>query len=119
MTARTLGALMGAALFVACFVDRPTETYACSNDTDCASFSDGRVCRSNFCVLSSCPEDCPACDPQQHTCPIDCTSSSSCGAVTCPAGWTCTINCTGGNACSNIVCEANSKCSIKCSGSAA
>jgi len=116
MQARTLGALMSAALVAACLVDRPTEKYACSTTADCAGFSDNRVCKSNFCVIPSCPADCPMCDEDQKLCPVDCTSAAGCGSVTCPTGWTCTINCTGGNACNNITCEAGSHCAITCTG---
>ncbi|HEY5952157.1 MAG TPA: hypothetical protein VIV40_41955 [Kofleriaceae bacterium] len=111
-----LGVLMGAALFAACFVDRPSETYTCTSNADCTGFTDGRQCKSGYCVVPNCPADCTSCDEEQRTCIADCTSSDSCGSVTCPTGWTCTINCVGGNACSNVTCLAGADCTITCSG---
>ena len=108
--------MMGAALFAACFVDRPSEAYACKTDADCVGFTDGRQCKSNYCVIPNCPADCSSCDEADKLCTADCTSADSCGSVTCPSGWTCTINCTGGNACSDITCLSGSKCDVVCSG---
>lgn len=116
MRPATLGALLGAALLAACFVDRPSDSFKCSTNTDCAGYDDNRLCKSGFCVVPNCPSDCTDCDEELKTCTADCTSSESCGSVTCPSGWTCTITCTGGNACSNIDCLSGSKCTIACNG---
>jgi hypothetical protein len=114
-----LGALMSAALFAACFVDRPTGALECTSNADCAGFDDNRQCVAGYCVVSNCPSDCTECDEAQQTCLAECTSADSCGSVTCPSGWTCTIHCTGTNACSDINCQNGSHCTVSCAGTGA
>jgi hypothetical protein len=116
MTVRTLGAVLSAALIAACFVERPSETFECGTTADCAKFDDDRQCRGGYCVVPNCPPDCTECDEEARTCLVQCTTSESCGNVTCPSGWDCTINCAGGSACSDIQCLSGSKCSVTCSG---
>jgi len=116
MRTASLGALMGAALIAACFVDRPSKAFECDSNADCVGFTDNRTCKNHFCAVSNCPRDCTMCDEEMQICMAECTSAESCGSVTCPSGWTCTIHCTGGNACSDITCSSGSKCDVTCSG---
>lgn len=107
---------MSVALVAACFVDRPSQSFECKTNADCASYTDGRLCLGGYCVVSGCPRDCTECNEVARTCTAECTSADSCNNVTCPSGWECTIHCTGGNACADITCENDAKCSITCSG---
>jgi hypothetical protein len=116
MKLATSAALLVAALLVACFVERPSDSFKCSTQADCMGLDGNRVCTSGFCVVPNCPSDCTTCDEAKKTCLAECTSSTSCGQVTCPSGWTCTINCTGGNACADVDCAAGSTCIVTCSG---
>lgn len=97
----------------ACLVNRISDTFACSTDTDCV---DGRVCRSNYCVEPTCPDDCDGCDEVAKMCTMNCSSDDDCGAVLCPNGWTCTINCIGDGACDDVDCASGSECIINCTG---
>src|SRR5215510_13238400 len=105
-----LCAMMGAAVFAACFVDRPTEQFTCKTTADCSGFPENRQCVSGFCVVPNCPSDCTTCDEELKTCTADCSTGDTCGFVTCPSGWTCTINCNGDNACDNVTCQGGSTC---------
>jgi hypothetical protein len=124
-------------LLAACSVQHRSEEYACTKQSDCNT---GRTCVDGFCVLNSpvdaktdspgnmgsgdasngCPAGCSMCNPQQHTCTIDCHSSNCNGAVACPSGYHCDILCNTDNACRNGVdCQAGLSCNITCSGNSA
>jgi hypothetical protein len=105
-------ALLGLAV-AACFVNRPSEEFVCSTDTDCTP---DRRCTSGYCVERQCPSDCDSCDEDQKSCTMDCSSDDECGSVNCPNGWTCTINCVGSDACDDVSCAGGSKCTINCAG---
>ena len=117
MRARTVGALCGIALFVACFIDKHSDSLTCTTNDDCADLDGNRYCSGGYCIESNCPDDCTSCDEAMRTCTVSCTTDAPCDAqVTCPGGWTCTIECTGDGACQDIGCQDNSRCSINCSG---
>jgi hypothetical protein len=106
-------ALLAVLVVTACFIDRPSQSFECATSTDC---SDGRVCRSGYCVVPMCPSDCTSCDEGQRTCLVECTSGDNCGSVSCPTGWDCTISCIGDGACNDIDCDNGAKCNITCTG---
>ena len=130
MKSALLGLLV---LLAACSVQHRSEEYACTKQSDCNS---GRTCVGGFCVLdgtidakidspgmgsgdagNGCPAGCSACNPQQHTCTIDCRSSNCNGAVTCPTGYHCDIQCDTDNSCRNgVMCQGGLSCNITCSG---
>ena len=103
-------------LLAACFVDRPSQSFECTTSATCTN---GRVCKSGYCVEPMCPSDCTSCDEDKQTCIVECTSGDDCGNVNCPNGWTCNINCVGGGACNDINCASGSKCNITCTGDSA
>lgn len=117
MKAIALATLTSTALLcAACFVERPSQSFECSDNADCSGFAENRQCRSGYCVVPNCPSDCTSCDEEAQTCLVECSSSASCGNVICPSGWDCTINCIGGNACNDVDCFSGSRCAITCSG---
>lgn len=116
-----------AALVVAgassCWVDTRSGEFACSTDSDCAGFSDPpRICDPaiHFCVPLECPGACDVCDftdPLAPRCAISCGSgASSCGSVTCPAGFLCNVTCSGMSACGTINCGGAIACNVTCTG---
>jgi hypothetical protein len=109
------GLALAGALTMACFVDRKSDTLACSTAADC---SDNRVCQDGYCVRQSqsdCPAHCDACNTSvtPHTCIVTSTGGSN---FTCPDGFQCLINCSGGNACGDLTCAGGAQCVIACSG---
>src|SRR5678815_1332889 len=118
----------------ACSIDHRSGDFACTKQSDC---NGGRVCDDGFCTdpnaadaptdrpdaadghadANECPSECTSCNPEAHTCVIDCNAGANCDAqVTCPSGYTCDIRCNVGNSCRNGVdCQSSKGCSITCS----
>ncbi len=117
MRARTVGGLCSVALFVACFIDKHSDSLTCTTNDDCADLDGNRICTGGYCVESNCPDECTTCDEFMRTCTVECTTDEQCSApITCPSGWNCTINCTGEGACDDVFCRDGSRCTVNCNG---
>lgn len=105
------------AAVASCLVNRKSEEFACSDDTDCAAM--GRACERGYCVerpvdANPCPSICSDCDFAAKTCTITCDTPNDCNNISCPLGYDCTINCTRGQACDNISCLVARSCTVNC-----
>ena len=121
MTARSLTlvlclGLAGGWIASACFVDRKSDTLACTVQSDCTS---PRVCENGYCVVdpNGCPSACTSCDlsVSPHVCIVDGTDGNN---FTCPSGVKCEITCSSGSgskSCNDITCAAGSQCTVMCS----
>jgi hypothetical protein len=124
-----------AALLAACGIDSRSQDYECTQTADC---TDGRVCRSGWCVVgsggagadagppatpdagnsapdaSSCPAGCTRCE--DDTCVVECIEDDSCGdPVVCPPGLPCLVVCEGiGSCAAGIDCSAAASCDLRC-----
>lgn len=96
-----------------CLVNRRSETYACTSNSDC---DNDRSCENGYCVEDPCPSPCSSCDLTDRTCQIECSANKPCGDVKCPVGFRCTIQCSNANACGNIDCAEGNGCDITCGG---
>jgi hypothetical protein len=115
----------------ACSIQHRSDEYVCTKQSDC---NGNRTCISGFCVLdgtvdapksdatgksdsgNGCPAGCTSCNLGQHTCTIDCRTTSCTGLVTCPSGYNCDVLCDTDNSCRNgINCSAALSCNIACS----
>jgi hypothetical protein len=140
-----LGFVLGAVIATlavagSCSIDHRSDEYACVSQSQCSS---GRLCMGGFCIVpgaidapragdgphgtgadgsgsNDCPDQCSTCNVAQHTCTIDCETSSCTGTVTCPTGYNCDIKCDTQNSCRNgVTCDATQPCTVECSGSGA
>lgn len=105
------------AIAMGCLVDRRSDEFACSQDSDCDDLPGNRSCEQGFCVIGSCPGICDGGCGSGKTCTILCSTGNECrNGVECPSGYSCIINCTQdctpvdcGDGCV-VSCMANADC---------